>query len=203
MKHLRLTALATALALSISAPAVAATAPVADFAPGQTLGIGVSGLSWDYGFSKASLGVQIVGRNPTGGSDNRFIGSARGVWRFANLDELQVGALAGVAFDPGVIGGRSYLVPDLGVTAAYRFVLLQFPLIARFNVSLTVDQGQNGYAYPGFASSDNSMAEVPRGNLLQRLVLGPNTAVSLAYAPDDRYQLVLGGGTIVGLRVHF
>lgn len=204
LRHL---ALATFLAFAPALPAAAATAPIADFQPGQTLGIGLAGVSWDYGIGRGSLGAQIG--NPsglTGGFNNRIKAGARGMWRFLEAQDIHVASLVGLEFDPGFPGGRSYLVPDVGLAVAYRFKWGDLPLAARFNVSLTVDQGQqqgNG-PVPAMYDPDGGVVDVtPVGNVFQRLILGPNTMIGVGLTAMDRYELTLGGGTLVGLRIRY
>lgn len=208
---LRRLALATALALAPALPAAAATAPIADFRPGQTLGIGLAGVSWDYGLGRGSLGAQIG--NPAGlgpgtgpGGNNRIKAGARGMWRFLDAQDIHVASLVGLEFDPGAPGGRSYLVPDVGLAVAYRFKWGDLPLAARFNVSLTVDQGQQqgfGPMPTTYAPGGGMVDATPVGNVFQRLILGPNTMLGVGLTAMDRYELTLGGGTIVGLRIHY
>lgn len=203
----RLAPLTALLAVMLPAPAMAATAPVADFAPGQTLGIGLAGVSWDYGINRLALGAQIG--NPSawgGGWNSRIRAGARATYRFLDAQDIKVASLAGVEFDPGVPGGRSYLVPDVGLGVAYTFRWNDVPLTARFNVSLTVDQGQQQGALPTPAiySPDGSVYDAtPRGNVFQRLILGPNTMIGVGLTAMERYELTLGGGTLVGLRIRY
>ena len=203
--HTRSLALAAALVALTAAPALAATAPTADFDPGQQLGIGLAGVSWDYGFSRASLGVRVGNPNAWGGSgsDARIKGAGRAAWRFIDDGDLKVASLVGLELDPGPIGGRAYMVPDLGLGVAYHLVWNGVGLNARFNVSLTVDQGQNqaGGVYPLDGPAPLAMA--PTGNLFQRLILGPNTMIGVGFDATDRYELTLGGGTLLGLRVRY
>lgn len=206
---LRRLALALALAPSLfAAPAAAATAPVADFRPGQTLGIGLAGVSWDYGLGRGSLGAQIG--NPAGlagGGNNRIKAGARGMWRFLEAQDINVASLVGLEFDPGAPGGRSYLVPDVGLAVAYRFKWGDLPLAARFNVSLTVDQGQQRFNGPipsmPYAPDGGGVDVAPVGNVFQRMILGPNTMIGVGLTAMDRYELTLGGGTLVGLRIAY
>lgn len=203
----RLAPLAAFLVLAAQAPAQASTATVADFRPGQTLGIGLAGVSWDYGFNRFAVGAQIG--NPSnlgGGYNSRIKAGTRASWRFLDAQDIKVASLVGVEFDPGMPGGRSYIVPDLGLGVAYTFKLNDVPLTARFNVSLTVDQGQQQGGMPtpmGGAEAGGFYDATPRGNLFQRLILGPNTMLGVGLTAMDRYELTLGGGTLVGLRIFY
>ena len=177
---------------------------MADFDEGQTLGIGFAGAAWDYGFSRASLGAYVGNPTAWGGSWNsRIKAGTRAQWRFLDDTDLKLASILGAEYDPGPVGGRSYLVPDLGIGVAYRFTWNDLPLVVRFNVSLTVDQGQaDAYPLP-VASSGLGLSEPPRGNVFQRLTFGPSTMIGVGFAATDRYELTLGGGTLVGLRIHY
>jgi hypothetical protein len=184
-------------------PAQASTAPVADPPQGQVLGVGLSGISWDYGWARHSLGFELRSTNtlPTGSGDRFLIGS-RGTWRLADSPDLNVAALVGFQLDPGVPGSRAYLIPDVGLGVAYRFFVGPVPLGLRFNVTLTLNQGQTGGVFPIHPSPDPYPLP-PTGNLLQRLTLGPNTTLGLVLRAHDRYEITLGGGTLIGLRVQY
>lgn len=193
---------------SVPLPTQAATAPVADFTSGQTLGVGLPGVSWDYGFKQgfagATIGYPTTGVTPV----QRIKAGLRGGWRIVQDGDLSLASLAGLEFDPGPIGGRAYMVPDVGLGAAYHFQLWSTKLVIRFNVTLTVDQGQNlNYAMPMPQPSgyygDSYTPTTPTGNLFQRLTFGPNTMVGLGFTPAENYELTLGGGTIIGLRVRY
>jgi hypothetical protein len=195
-----------ALAALPATPAAAATAPVADFHAGQTLGIGLAGASWDYGLGRLAVGGTIG--TPAGfgtPSTSRIKAGTRAAWRFLDAEDIQVATLVGLEFDPGYVGGRSYLVPDLGLGVAYHFRWSGVPLAVRFNVTLTVDQGQQTGAYPMPIPStpDGGLDLTPRGNVFQRLTLGPNTMLGAGLTAMDRYELTLGGGTLVGLRIRY
>ena len=202
----RLAPLAATLALAWQAPALAATAPVADFRPGQTLGIGLAGVSWDYGWDRLALGAQIGNPSAWNNSWNsRIKAGTRATFRFLDAQDIKVASLVGVEFDPGVPGGRSYVVPDVGLGVAYTFKWNDVPLTARFNVSLTVDQGQQqgNMPMPAIYSPDDGFGAAPRGNVFQRLMLGPNTMLAFGLTAMERYELTIGGGALVGLRIHY
>jgi hypothetical protein len=193
---------ALALTALVAQPAAAMTSPVADIQPGQTLAVGLSGVSWDHAWAGTSLGLELRNTAPMPGGGSRFLGGARGTVRLVEIDRLKVAALGGVQLDPGYTGGRAFIVPDVGLGVAYGFNLWQWSFALRFNVTLTVDQGQGGGVV--MPMGDPSMPyQVPVGNIFQRLTLGPNTTLGLAFAPSDRYELTVGGGTLVGLRVRY
>ncbi|MEB3198689.1 MAG: hypothetical protein VKP62_15945 [Candidatus Sericytochromatia bacterium] len=188
----------------IASPAEASTAPVADFVSGQALGVGLSGVAWDHGFGRGALGLELRSTTPTPDNYNsRFLAAARGTWRITEDRGLHVGLLGGVTLDPGYGGQRAYLLPDLGVGVAHHFSVLQWPFTLRFNVTLTLDQGQNRGGYPVPYGEDGYATSLATRNPLQRLTLGPNTTISLAYAASDRYEVTLGGGTLLGLRIKY
>jgi hypothetical protein len=194
---------ASALAALLAQPAVASTAPVADFQPGQTLAVGLSGVSWDHAWPASSVGLELRNTAPLPGGGSRFLAGGRGQLRLVEIDRLKVATLVGVQLDPGVTGGRAYIVPDVGLAVSYGFNLWQLSLALRFNVSLTVDQGQGGGVMPLGAPAPGMPYAPSLGNVFQRLTLGPNTTLSLALTPSDRYELTIGGGTLLGLRVRY
>lgn len=186
---------------ALAAPAAAVTAPIADLPAGQNLGVGLAGISWDYAQERWSLGAELRNTSPFPGPGSRFLTGVRGVAKLVELADLRIAALGGVQLDPGVVGGRSYLLPDLGIGLAYHFRPWGAPFTLRLNVTLTVDQGQGGTVPVYYGGSEYPVA--PTGTWLQRLTLGPNTTVSLGFAPHDRYEVVFGGGTLIGLRVRY
>lgn len=191
---------AGAFTLATASGAQAATLPSADFQPGQTMGIGMAGLSYDYAFPNFSLGASLASSNYTNLSNAHITLGTRAAMRFLEQQGLSAAVVGGVAFDPGQPGGRSYLIPDLGVGVGYRFSLWSLPLALRFNVTLTAEQGQNTPYYgPQPIPTDPSMV-APRGNFLQRLAIGPNTMVGLAYRPSENMEVTVGAGTLVGVR---
>lgn len=179
--------------------AQAETIANADFRPGQTIGVGIAGLSYDYAFPRVSLGGSLSTSNWLSPGNGRMQLGARGLVRFLDQQNLSAAVVGGVLFDPGTPGDRSYLVPDLGLGVGYRFTLGGLPLALRFNVTLTVDQGQNAPPYATSISPDVTVTQ-PRGTVLQRLTTGPNTMLALAYQPTDNLEITLGGGTLVGVR---
>lgn len=185
-------------------PARAATAPIADPPVGQNLALGLSGVAWDLGREGWSAGVEVRNTTPLPGPNNRFLAGVRGTRRLVELQDLRIAAIAGVQLDPGQFGGRAYVVPDLGLGLAYHFRAWGVPCALRFNVTLAVDQSQGfGGPTPLYPPDGSVATAIPQGNWGQRLTLGPNTTGSLSFAPNDRYELVLGGGTLIGVRVRY
>jgi hypothetical protein len=196
----------SALALLLLAlPAEAQMMPSADLQAGHTLGLGFAGMAYDYG---------LGGRYGLGGSLSAPLWQSGGAWmkldartqaRFIDESDFKAAAIAGLRLDPGGLGQRSYLIPDAGIGVAYTRELWGVPLTLRLNVTLTIDQGQTGNFPTGVAGVDGIPYDstMPRPNLLQRLTFGPNTNVALAAKLSDRFELSLGGGTIVGLRYHY
>jgi hypothetical protein len=193
---------AGAIALAGALPAQAATLPSADFKPGQTMGLGLAGLSYDYAFPRVSLGASLASSNAWSPNLTHMQLGARAAYRFLQSDGLTAAVVGGVVFDPGQPGGRSYLIPDLGLGAAYRFQVGAFPLSVRFNFTLTADQGQASAPYAQYPVDPNA-PQVPTGNFLQRLTAGPNTMIGLAYQPSDNVEVTVGSGTLVGVRFSF
>jgi hypothetical protein len=196
---------AGAAVLSFAPPALAVTEPIADVQPGQMLGVGLSGLSWDYGWQTHALGLEI--RNTSyfpAMPQDRFLLGSRGVWKLGGTSDFAVSAVGGIQLDPGVPGNRAYLIPDAGLGVSYRLKMGDITLALRFNVTLTLDQGQNqqNYPYPIYGSPDGYGVPVT-GNLLQRLTTGPNTMLSIALRPDDRYEITAFGRTLLGLRFRY
>lgn len=192
---------AGALGLAFALPAQAATLPSADFKPGQTMGLGLAGLSYDYAFPRVSLGASLAASNAWSPNFTHMQLGARAAYRFLQADGLSAAVIGGVTFDPGQPGGRSYLIPDVGLGAAYRFNLAAFPFSVRFNFTLTADQGQATAPYAQYPIDPNAVQA--RGNFLQRLTAGPNTMIGFAYHPSDSVEVTLGSGTLVGVRVNF
>ncbi|HEY9724295.1 MAG TPA: hypothetical protein V6D47_20000 [Oscillatoriaceae cyanobacterium] len=174
--------------LLLAAPAKAATIPAASFAPGNTVGLGYSGLSFDHGFGSWSLGAS-VGDGSLFGYQSHMRLSARVLGRFFDQGGLDAGWLGGLMYDPGVAGDRAYLVPDVGIGVAYTFAA-RWPVTLWANLTLTVNQVVSDPTNP-----------VPTGNLLQRLTLGPESTVGLGLHVTPNLELTLGGGTLAGFRL--
>lgn len=180
--------LALSCLLLLSAPAQAATIPAANFAAGNTLGLGYSGLSYDHGFGRFSLGAS-VGDGSLLGYQSHMRVSARALGRFFDESGLAASWIGGLMYDPGVPGDRAYLVPDLGLGVAYTFAG-RWPITIWANLTLTVSQTVVDPTNP-----------VPVGNLLQRLTFGPESTVGVGFQLTPKLQFTLGGGTLVGLRL--
>lgn len=191
----------TLTALVLSTPALAATQRSADFSDGSAVGIGLFGLSYDYGLGPVSLGASIGTDLASSFSYGQpaLKYNARLVWRVMEMDGLSGGVLAGLQYDPGRPGGRAYLNPDLGFSVAYDFRRFDSPFALRLNVTLGVGSASSNY-YP---SSDGSVPDTPTANFFQRLTVGPNTSLELAYMPSDNMEITLGGGTWLGMRLKF
>lgn len=192
-----------ALSLVISAlslqPAQAAIQRSADFSEGHSVGIGLYGLSYDYGIGFFSAGLVASSAasfslgNPFG---QPIKPGLRLLGRFYQQDGLSAGVLGGLTFDPGNVGDRAYLTPDLGLGVAYDFKQFNVPVALRLNISVALGQSRSYSYYPGEDPQ-------PQGNLFQRLMFGPNTSLELAWMPTDKLEVTLGGGTILGMRMKF
>ena len=209
-------ALALALvlaALSLPAPAYAMTMPAADLSDGQTLGAGFTGLSYDAAVGRFTLGGSVgdVGLNAPAG---RIAPGLRAQVRFLRTPVASAAGLVGVKYDPGNFGGRAYVVPEAGVTVAYRLptLLEGIRLVIRLGATLTINQGQIGYMFAPMPMAsrdpsglvDGNVSTTPSGNFFQRLAFGPTTGIGVGLGfGGDRYEITAGGGTMVGLRVNF
>lgn len=189
--------------MALAPTAHAVTAPIADVSTGQMLGVGLAGLSWDYGWQNHALGLEIRSTSPfPTGPQDRFLLGSRGVWKIGGTSDFSVAAVGGIQLDPGVPGNRAYLVPDAGLGVSYRVKVGDMSVALRFNVTLTLDQGQSNGVMPYPVYPDGYSTPVS-GNLLQRLTLGPNTTLAVALRPEDRYEITVGGGTLLGLRLRY
>lgn len=174
----------------------------ADFAQGNTIGLGLFGLSYDYGLGPISLGLMATTPLPTipGLSNNSYQPylklSTRAVWRMFESDNLSAGLLVGLEYDPGNPGSRSWLTPDVGFAVAYGFKIFEVPIALRLNVTVAASRNTQYY-------SDLDTTSLPSRNFLQQLTVGPNTSLELAFKPNENLELTLGGGTVVGMRLHF
>lgn len=184
----RLLAFAAAALAGLAMPAEASTIPAAGFAPGSRLGLGYAGLSYDHAFGDTIVGAAL-NQDTT---FNRFKVGVRGLHRFLTLNGMSVGVVAGLQYDPGVPGQRAYMVPDAGLSFAYRFPGDR-PIALKVNVTFTVDQ----YTYV------DPLSPAPRGNVLQRLTFGPNTMVGGEIQLDEHLALTIGGGTLAGMRLSY
>jgi hypothetical protein len=203
---LTLLALPVWLAVSV-VPAEATTMAAADFRPGSTLGLGLAGCAYDYAWQQFDLGTTLTADLSQSVSFGHLVLGTRGLWRFLDRPEFVAALIGGVQLDPGQSGGRSYVVPDVGLGVAYRTSYNGVPLAFRLNLTVTVDQGQSLVVQPVATpiTYNQGFVDVPaaRPNLLQRLTLGPNANLGLGVAVGDRLELTLGGGTLAGLRYHY
>lgn len=205
MKGLSLVCL-TALTLSFAGfSAQASIQRGADFDDGSSLGVGLYGLSYDYGWEFLSLGLSTASSassslsNPLNTSlriNSRVLG------RFYQEEGLSAAVLAGVTLDPGTPGGRAYLTPDLGLAIGYNFREFDLPFAVRLNLSLAISQPSKlSYVYDPYGHSEP--LQQPSGHFLQRLTFGPQTSFEVAWMPNDNLELTLGGGTLLGMRLKF
>ena len=194
MKTKLLIALTLLLSTSFTRGAEASLQSRLDIEQGHSLGIGMFGLSYDYGFDNFSLGASIssqqYGLLPGSSIHSNFITNLRGNWRLYNQDGLQLGLIGGTTIDSGFTGDRSYLKPDIGLGMAYQFKLWDLPMALRLNIAWTVQPEQD---FIGVRST----------NFLQRVGLGPSTGLEVAFKPSEKMEFTLGGGSIMGMRLRF
>lgn len=182
--------------LLLAPPAEAAIQRSADFDNGSSLGLGLYGLAYDFGWEFLSIGLSAASPTTTGNpltSPLRL--NTRVLGRFYQAEGLSAAVLAGVTLDPGSPGSRAYLTPDLGLSIGYDFREFDVPFAVRLNLSLAVSQ-QTGVQY-GWQDPQ------PASNFLQRLTFGPQTSLEVAWMPNDNLELTLGGGTLLGMRLKF
>lgn len=180
----------------IAIPAQASIQRSADFSEGQTLGIGLYGISYDYSLWNVSAGAYAVSKQYGSNLSPLFDQSPDLGLRFSvrsyDKEGLSVGWIGGLHVSSennysnttGDYQRRNLLTPDLGLSVAYGFNLWELPLALRLNLTL------------GF-----SLLE--RGDLLQRLRFGPQTGFELAWQPREDLEVTLGGGTLMGMRLKF
>lgn len=179
-----------------STPAQAAIQRSADFNQGSAIGIGIYGLSYDYGIGWFSAGIAAqspASLNAGNPMNVPLKPSVRLLARFYELEGLSAGVLGGVVYDPGQPGSRAYLTPDLGLGVAYDFRQFNLPLALRLNLTLAVGDARSEYSSP----------DAPSANFFQRLMFGPQTSLELAWMPSDHLEVTLGGGTLLGMRLKF
>lgn len=192
-----------------AAPAFASTMAAADVTPGQTLGLGFAGASYDYSVRNFAAGLAIDSANgPFGGysSYNHLVAAGRVMGRFIDAGDFKASVLGGLELDPGYVGQRSYLIPDVGLAVAYHTMFLSMPVALRLALTVTVDQGQSGpqpLSVGEVYDPTQTLFASSRANWLQRLTFGPNTNLGLGVAMGDHLELTLGGGTALGARYHF
>lgn len=146
--------LALALAMTVWSlkPAAAATQRSADFTQGNTVGVGLFGLSYDYGLGPVSLGVDSNARNTAslayGGSlGNNLKFSTRVLWRVMESDTFTGAFVAAAHYDPGDIGqDNAAFIPEVGFSIAYR--ILDSPFLIRLNTTVGYNANLKGYLYP-------------------------------------------------------
>ena len=171
----------------------------ADFSEGSSLGVGLYGMSYDYGIGGFSAGLNVsssasYGANSYSPFNSPLRPSLRLIGRVYQQEGLSAGVFGGLFFDPGNVGERAYLTPDLGLGVAYDFKQFNVPLALRLNMSVALGDGRRGY------SPDDSQVSA---NFFQRLIMGPNTSLELAWMPTETLEVTLGGGTLLGMRMKF
>jgi hypothetical protein len=192
--------MATALVQPVQ-PAQAAIQRSSDFSQGNTIGVGLFGLSYDYGVGPFSIGAAFSSDAIYSfASGSRLRPGLRAMWRFMEIDGLSAGVLAGVQYDPGTPGGRAYLTPDLGVGMAYNFKIFDLPTALRLNLTLALSSSSTGYYFGSYPTS-NSNVDEPTPNFFQRLSIGPMSSLELAFMPSPNFEITLGGGTWLGMRL--
>lgn len=188
------------LASTLAQPAHAAIQRSSDFSQGHAIGVGLFGLSYDYGVGPFSIGAAFSSDAVYSfASGNRLRPGLRAMWRFMEIDGLSAGILGGVQYDPGTPGNRAYLTPDLGVGMAYNFKIFDLPTALRLNLTLALSASSTRY-YFGSYPTDSSVDE-PTPNFFQRLTIGPMSSLELAFMPSQNFEITLGGGTWLGMRL--
>lgn len=182
-----------------AAPAQAAIQRSADFSQGSAVGIGIYGLSYDYGIGFFSAGLAIQSQSSFSFSNplnNPLRPSLRLAARFYQNRGLSADVLGGLLFDPGYVGERSLLVPDIGLGVAYDFrKAFKLPFALRMNLTLGVNDYSSRYPDNGEPGQ--------QANFFQKLGFGPQTSVELAWLPTKDLEITLGGGTLLGMRMKF
>lgn len=194
-KQVGLSLLTTVLILGGSLPAWAANQRSADFEAGHTLGVGLYGLSYDYGWGPISAGATAVTPyqsiySPLNAPLNL---GARVLGRFYQENGLSAGVLGALTFHPGQPGTRASLTPDLGLSVGYDFRPFDFPFALRLNLTLAIQDAR-------ITSIDSP---TPAPNFFQRLGFGPSTSFEVAWMPSENFELTTGGGTLLGMRLKF
>ncbi len=195
--------------------AKAATQRSADFYQGSTVGIGLFGLSYDYGLGPISLGVDSNSKLNTslgifgsgyGGNNLKF--STRALWNVMQTDKITGAFLIAAHYDPGDIGQNNpAFVPEMGFSIAYR--ILDSPFLIRLNTTVGYNAYLKGYLYPSpsypgeLGSDSNDRPQELEANFLQKFGVGPGTSFELAYQPDENSEITIGGGSLLGMRLKF
>lgn len=198
-------ALTGGLALALAPAASAATLPGADMHPGQAIAAGVLGASYDYTFPSGTLVGVVLGNHDIVGTASRLKLGGRIYQQIHAKDGLSAAVIGGLELDPGVQGGRAYLVPDLGVGLAYRFAWAM-PLTVRVAFTATYDQGQRSAYYGSYGTYLPTTPDVGTsslGSVLQRVTWGPNTTIGVGLEVSPGFELTLGSGNWVGMRLRF
>lgn len=199
--------------LALSPQAEAATQRSADFSQGNTVGIGLFGLSYDYGLGPASLGFDSNARlgglgmynGGFGGNNLKF--STRALWQVMDTETITGAFIAAAHYDPGDIGqSNPMFVPEVGFSIAYR--ILDSPFLIRLNTTVGYNSTLKGMVYPSYSTGeiDKPQSTEPKevdANFLQKFGIGPGTSFELAYQPDENSEITLGGGSLIGMRLKF
>ncbi len=218
-KHLKqyTLALTAFFVLGMGNQAQAATQRSADFSQGNTVGIGLFGLSYDYGIGPVSVGFDsnskytsslgIYTGSGFGGNNLKF--SSRALWKVMETEKIIGAAIVAAHYDPGDIGGNNQaFVPEVGFSIAYR--ILDSPFLIRLNTTVGYNHNLRGYAggpygmpapvAPGEEPAEPQMVDA---TFLQKFGVGPGTSFELAYQPDENSEITLGGGSLIGMRLKF
>jgi hypothetical protein len=164
------------LATGWATPTLGAVLPSAHLQNGQTIGVGLMGISYDY--TKRDWFMGGVAYAPGLYNNNWVYLGARFGKRFFIEDNFSVAWLVGLGVD------QTTLSPDAGLGISYIIGGPPNAEIAKpLSVDLNVTVGLAGRRYwYGF---------------------GPNTTLALAYKLSRRVEIVLGGGTLIGARLSF
>ena len=216
MKSIQRLALAFTCSLTLGLfganQAQAATQRSADFSDGNTVGVGLFGLSYDYGLGPVSLGFDSNARLNTsaysygyGGLNTNLKFSGRTLWRVMETGTLTGAFLAAAHYDPGSIGeNNSAFVPEVGFSIAYR--ILDSPFLIRLNTTVGYNHNLTAKIWPEPTLPGDTSSNTPReveANFLQKFGVGPGTSFELAYQPDENSEITVGGGSLIGMRLKF
>ncbi len=175
-------------------PAEAAVQRSADFAEGQTIGIGLYGAAYDYGLGGFSGGLYANTMSYTSSFSPNLNEPPRIGLRLAARSyvdkSLSLGWIGGLHVRqktsnliPGDTTVRNELVPDVGLSVAYSLQEFDIPFILRLNMTLGLSLGES--------------------NPLNSLQFGPQTGLELAWVPRENLEITLAGGTLLGMRLTF
>lgn len=214
-KYLIAFALMTGM-MTMNQQAQAATQRSADFSQGNTVGIGLFGLSYDYGLGPVSVGFDSnskltsgLGIYGGGLSGNILKFSTRALWRVMETEKFTGAFVVAAHYDPGDIGQNNpVFFPEAGFSIAYR--ILDSAFLIRLNTTVGYNSTLKGTIYPPISYSpgdlDNTSNEEPReveASFLQKFGVGPGTSFELAYQPDENSEITIGGGSLIGMRLKF